>query len=374
MTEKRDLNNELILMKKTIQQAKVCVIGKLVRKLKNLTNSPGKEVTGLKLMVKRKRLTDQINYLKKTPNLELATAALTFDKNPTKIITSQLSSIEDASLAIIVTYKTVCAKVNEIKTKFGLNGSSEEWRQTVGEIGKKKKKKIDRETNKVQNKERKEAHKKHSELVKKRDEWLDKNMETNGDISGTDDEENVLPSVKREKRKATDFIVTDIKTKTPAKKKPTPDALKTADPFFLTGTGETYLATKIVDRVQPHGPNDGLDRKERRAQQFGGAPKTVPKRHGVPAGSSVYQKSIITPDNLHPSWAAKMKSKGIDKFQGKKMKFDDDETSIVVSKSVAPQPSQPKEEQEKIHPSWAAKQKLKPVISEFKGNKIVFDD
>ncbi len=83
MTEKRDLNNEvsvgiallyelqltsysnqLILMKKTIQQAKVCVIGKLVRKLKNLTNRQGKEVTGLKLIGKKRRLTDQINYLK----------------------------------------------------------------------------------------------------------------------------------------------------------------------------------------------------------------------------------------------------------------------------------------------------------------------
>lgn len=90
MTEKRDLNNEvsesvcskcylksttsniyfillfnqLILMKKTIQQAKVCVIAKLIRKLKNLTNRQGKELTGLKLIGKRSRLTEQISYLK----------------------------------------------------------------------------------------------------------------------------------------------------------------------------------------------------------------------------------------------------------------------------------------------------------------------
>lgn len=51
-------------MKKTIQQAKVRVIGKLVRKLKDLTIRPGKELTGLKLIGKRGRLTDQINYLK----------------------------------------------------------------------------------------------------------------------------------------------------------------------------------------------------------------------------------------------------------------------------------------------------------------------
>lgn len=51
-------------MKKTIQQAKVCVIGKLVRKLKNLTDKQGKELAGLKLIGKRARLTDQINFLK----------------------------------------------------------------------------------------------------------------------------------------------------------------------------------------------------------------------------------------------------------------------------------------------------------------------
>lgn len=319
--------------------------------------------------------------MQKTPNFDLATSALRFDKNPAKILSSQLSSIEDSSLAIIVTYKTVSARVNEIKTKFGLTESGgEEWRQTVGEIGKKKKKKIERETNKTKNKERKEAHKKRNEFVKKRDEWLDENVESDDDASDTQDEENVLlpsPGVKREKRTASNFIVTDIKPKKVAKKRPVVDPTKTADPFFLTGTGETYLATKIIDRVQPHGPNDGLDRKERRAQQFGGTTtKTVAKRQSVPTESSAPKKSISIPEDLHPSWAAKMKSKGIDTFKGKRMRFDDDvETSNVVSKTVAsPQPSQSNGDQEKIHPSWAAKQKLKPVISEFKGNKIVFDD
>lgn len=51
-------------MKKTIQQAKVCVIGKLVRRLKNVSNRQGKEVTGLKLIGKKSRLTEQINHLK----------------------------------------------------------------------------------------------------------------------------------------------------------------------------------------------------------------------------------------------------------------------------------------------------------------------
>lgn len=309
-------------------------------------------------------------FLQKTPNLELATSALTFDKNPAKILTNNLSSIEDASLAHIVTFKTVSVKVNQIKTKFGLNEHDEDWREKVNEIGKKKKKKIEKETNKNRNKERKEAHKKTKELVKKRDELL----ETIDDTVGSDEEDNLDESSAKSEKKSTNFVDTDIKKKNLTKKKSITDPLKTADPFFLTGTGESYLATKIVDRIQPNGPNDGLDRKERRAQQFGSKPKAIPKSHksyDTPAVPIRPSKPVQIPDDLHPSWAAKMKSKGIDKFQGKKMKFDDDEPPKVVSKTVAPQA---KEDAEKIHPSWAAKQKLKPVISEFKGSKIVFDD
>lgn len=305
--------------------------------------------------------------------MELATLALTFDKNAAKILTNDLSSIEDASLANIVTFKTVSVKVNQIRTKLGLNWNGVDWREKVNEIGKKKKKKIEKETNKSRNKERKEDHKKRNELLKKRDEWLEENIDTVDETIGTDDEVSLKKSSLKREKNATNFVVTDKKTKNLTKKKLPYDPPKIADPFFLTGTGETYLATKIFDRIQPSGPNDGLDRKERRAQQFGSKPKIIPKRHDLPAGPIRLMKPMTIPKDLHPSWAAKMNSKGIDKFQGKKMKFDDEEPSDsnVVSNNSN---SQPKEESEKIHPSWAAKQKSKPVISEFKGSKIIFDD
>lgn len=302
--------------------------------------------------------------------MELATLALTFDKNPAKILTNHLSSIEDASLANIVTFKTVSVKVNQIKTKLSLNENGDAWRQQVNEMGKKKKKKIEKETNKSRNKDRKEAHKKRKELLKKRDEWLIENNDTADETLETDDEDDVDES---SDNKVT-VPVPVKKAKVVTKKKPPSDLLKIADPFFLTGTGETYLATKIINRIQPSGPNDGLDRKERRAQQFGSKPKTMSKTQRLPAGPSrsvTSMTSVTSPENLHPSWAAKMKTKGIDKFQGKKMKFNDDEPTTVASYKSTPQPTN---DAEKIHPSWAAKQKAKPVISEFKGSKIVFDD
>lgn len=267
-------------------------------------------------------------------------------------------------------------KVNEIKSKFCLNESDEDWREKVREIGKKKKKKIEKETNRSRNKERKESHKKQSELIKKRDEWLVENIETNDEADGnfdSEEDECQEPSDKNEKsKKSFKLVNSDTKMKALPKKKPINEPKKIVDSFFITETGDNYLATKVFDRVQPSGPNDGLDRKERRAQQFGSKPKTNSKRHELPAisKSRTLIKSVSNVEALHPSWAAKMKAKGIDQFQGKKTKFGDKEATVVVGKTT--QNSQT--ESEKIHPSWAAKQKLKPVISEFKGNKIVFDD
>lgn len=306
--------------------------------------------------------------------MELATSALTFDKDPTKIVTNPLSSIEDAALANIVTFKSVEAKVNQIKAKFGLNNNENGWREKINEIGKKKKKKIEKETNKTRNKVRKEAQKKHKDVVKKRDEWLIVNTETNDETIETDEGEDDISeelNVKREKKSTKSIVSDNSRVKNLSKKKLPSDPLKVADPFFLTGSGENYLATKTIDRIQPSAPNDGLDRKERRAQQFGSKPKTIPKRKDQPAGPSKIIKSTTISEDLHPSWAAKMKSKGIDKFQGKKMKFDDEEPSSMVSKAVTPKSV---DDTEKIHPSWAAKQKAKPVISEFKGSKIRFDE
>lgn len=304
--------------------------------------------------------------------MELATLALTFDKNASKILTNHLSSIEDQSLANIVTSKIVSVKVNQIKTKFGLNENDDGWREKVNEIGKKKKKKIEKESNKSRNKKRKEAQKQSKELVKKRDEWLEMNADNTDETAETDEEDELEQSNVTHEKKSTNLTVKlNNKTKNVAERKSTTDPHKIADPFFVTDTGESYQATKTIVRVQPSGPNDGLDRKERRAQQFGSKPKSVSKRNDLPAPIRSSKPTI--PEDLHPSWVAKLKSKGIDKFQGKKMKFDEQPSPVtVVSKNVTPQPKE--DLIEKIHPSWAAKQKLKPVISEFKGSKIVFDD
>lgn len=88
-------------------------------------------------------------------------------------------------------------------------------------------------------------------------------------------------------------------------------------------------------------------------------------------------------EKLHPSWEAKLKLKAPVKFQGSRMRFDDDDSnSKIVNSPFKKQAvefnsprnqSHHKQSTEKLHPSWEAKMKQKAPV-EFKGSKITFDD
>ncbi|XP_055541615.1 uncharacterized protein LOC129727636 [Wyeomyia smithii] len=81
--------------------------------------------------------------------------------------------------------------------------------------------------------------------------------------------------------------------------------------------------------------------------------------------------------DLHPSWAAKQKQKGIKPFVGKKIVFDSSEPTTAASPSTSATSRSATENKTvqpvDLHPSWAAKQKEKG-IKEFQGKKITFDD
>ena len=89
-------------------------------------------------------------------------------------------------------------------------------------------------------------------------------------------------------------------------------------------------------------------------------------------------------ENLHPSWAAKRKTQSIGEFQGKKIKFDDDDEGGArkilsapreVRPQVAPRPSsQGSAESSNLHPSWAARKEQHKGIQAFQGKKIVFNN
>merc|ERR1719419_1301420 len=91
------------------------------------------------------------------------------------------------------------------------------------------------------------------------------------------------------------------------------------------------------------------------------------------------QEDNSSDPNLHPSWAAKRKQSSITEFAGKKIKFGDDDATSATPAAPAPRTPKPlapapvKAPDSNLHPSWAAK-KQHQGIQKFEGKKMVFDD
>lgn len=345
------------------------------------------------------------------------------------MITNEKSSAEERALARIFSHKNLVTGIAAIKEKFQLDDSNDIWKRMIFEVGKKKKMKLKKSGKWVEpaGREKKPVQKMNNKPQIEREEWLKNNTESK------EVEEEVEKSIKKKtekvegknlKRKTpikveesdssesseeetNSFFIKDVKEeldesdeseesekeeiiKKPANKKIKKEEIEikeeipvqTVDSFFITESGNNYMSSvvldqnqndedintnlpfhkKVINKNQVHTP--GINRRQRRqgitVPTF--VPKPIeptPKKHN---------------EDVHPSWLAKQKQRSIQEFQGKKITFDDSGNNtkkfVAVKVSAVEQPVPDKT----LHPSWAAKLKQKPIMTEFKGSKIVFDD
>lgn len=314
--------------------------------------------------------------------IHLGNLVLTSTKEPGNFFSNVTASAEEVCTAHIHSNKVVKERMDEIKVKYNLDDSTE-WRKVVLEVGKRKKAEAfnsNRDKGKPgQNKpgQRKGNKKGAGNAIEKNgaaDSTPQKSKQkqksdTTPKSNNKNDNENrnkkspkQKDSSKKEKPKPNAKAEPELPSDSVAPK------VTTEDSFFITQNGSSYQSTAVVDRVQADGPDDGLDRKERRAKQFGKTPRPpkVKKFNKFATAEKHDGSKDSTGGDDHPSWAAKRKQKAIPNFQGKKMKFGEDGGAEKAQPSTKPVDTN-------IHPSWAAKQKLKPVLTEFKGTKTTFD-
>uniref|UniRef100_A0A182IDC7 Bud22 domain-containing protein n=1 Tax=Anopheles arabiensis TaxID=7173 RepID=A0A182IDC7_ANOAR len=171
------------------------------------------------------------------------------------------------------------------------------------------------------------------------------------------------------------------------------------DSFFITETGERYVAVAPKLKPRAEGDEDSEEEEEeswkfankrkKREQQWHeqdndeeldvGQNYTTHSKASNLGGKGkfanrkqMYNQSSKINDDLHPSWAAKQAQQGIKPFAGKKVVFDaeDGDTNMKpVGTNRFPSKS---DRQSDLHPSWAAKQ-AQQGIKPFAGKKIVFD-
>uniref|UniRef100_A0A0K8VW58 Serum response factor-binding protein 1 n=1 Tax=Bactrocera latifrons TaxID=174628 RepID=A0A0K8VW58_BACLA len=174
------------------------------------------------------------------------------------------------------------------------------------------------------------------------------------------------------------------------------------DPFFITDSGENYRSSAVVVRngtvFDPQISKKPLENTGKRSREtYENHQKSYDPFRPNNARQRISKKSIrktceeFKTEDLHPSWVAKQKQRNvISAFQGKKIRFEDDndqddeEVTNINSKVVNTESQnkkhlsanrrKKKHTEEAVHPSWAAKQKFSAAITDFKGKKITFGD
>ncbi|XP_026463004.1 serum response factor-binding protein 1-like [Ctenocephalides felis] len=150
---------------------------------------------------------------------------------------------------------------------------------------------------------------------------------------------------------------------------------KTVDDFFITDSGTHYESTFVPKPVKEQIHNDGLNRQQRRAQQFGNVVKKRPPKFSkkdsfTKQKDSKFNHNKIEKNDFKFNKDKKPKFDKVDFKSKNKMDKDDSKFNKSVNKKAVPEIKQ----EVSLHPSWEAKKKLKPQITAFQGKKIVFDD
>lgn len=409
MIDKLLLNNQIVTNKKKIIQARAQTINKLVQKLRKLKQLHEKIPQNAKITKNLEKSLQILSCVKKFKGSEIVRKILTLNKSPSSILTNGQAKPDEVALALLAGNKIIIAIIENLKNLLSLNDSNPGWQSEILEVSKRQQK----ATKSVEKKKTKKIVKKQPKIPVKSLPWKEENLDvsenencnkigeetTSGWKVEPISEKNALPALPKttatergvSNSNSTDsYQITKDHLKEPNDAKP----VTTVDPFFFTETGDNYLSTVVIDRVQPEAVQDGLIRRERRdhtlrpnkknnvfRKQFGRS-EHVPQNGRIEKNYGHVVKPSPAPidEKLHPSWIAKQKLKPIiTEFKGHKIKFDNDgnDTTVVHGKPIKLERHQdktPATSKEDIHPSWAAKQKQKPAIQEFKGTKVVFDD
>lgn len=328
------------------------------------------------------------------------------------MITNEKATAEERALARIFSHKNLVTGIAAIKEKFELDDSNDIWKRMIFEVGKKKKMKLKKAGKWVEpaGREKKTVQKMSNKPQIEREEWLKNNTDAKkeckeksekvegkkpkrkatvkDDEKSSSDDENSSVLIKANEDSSEEESDTSDEEqiiKKPVTKKVKMEEMKedvpnqTIDSFFITESGSNYMSSVVLDRSendedintnlpfhkklvnknQIHTP--GINRRQRR--QGITVPTFAPKP---------IEPAKKLNEDVHPSWLAKQKQRSIQEFKGKKITFDDSGSN--THKFVAPKIAAESVPDKTLHPSWAAKLKQKPIMTEFKGSKIVFDD
>lgn len=285
----------------------------------------------------------------------LGLLALRYYKSGKNYLANSDSTVDQLAVGYFCEHKSINGILDAIRKKLKLD-ESWNWRKSVKKLFKKKDKTLN--ADKVKEKKEKTSFTE-TDNTDSKTTAKNKNKKVQQKLEANGNSEKPEKSQKKQKQQAAQEDVEsdkseefddssesdeDIDVKLDEKNSVS-EPPTIVDDFFITADGSNYLSNAVVNRNQAEDSEGDDNQHFYRGKDFERKPREA----------SFFHKSDKKP--VKPA---------VNRFEATKRKWSDE------SEEQVHMPKEKKVDSE-LHPSWQAKQKLKPIITEFKGKKIIFD-
>ncbi|CAL1683383.1 unnamed protein product [Lasius platythorax] len=397
---KAEINNEIVQLRHTVRQARVCVVNKLLKETKLLRNRHGNEMQQEKCKRKADKLIAEVYALKGIKDDDISKFGIINERDLTTILQDESLSHSDRVIARVAHYKTLYRRLMQFKEKFPdckkylvegkkkivklkskgaaktkkslkekpqlQNENSEEQKVNYENIEPSQSKSKDEETCNTELLEatnnspecKKSLNKDSAPLKREKLSKLKKDDASEDTIIHK--QPNVIEpcsvteeaTVKRftellEEQESSKNVETSIKIPDS-----TTEQAKVLDDFFITEDNQDYQRSGIsasTSYVKSHKHNTQV--------------KTFRSSDRIKQQNLKYKNDT----NFHKGYQDKRSS----------AKQSNNRASNKINKSTNKRNSNDvnnKEENTDLHPSWLAKRKQQKIMTQFQGKKIVFGD
>ncbi|XP_058824333.1 uncharacterized protein LOC131685021 [Topomyia yanbarensis] len=364
------LNRELQIFRNHVKMARENIIHKLVRDIKFWQSKREANPENTRAVKKLASLEPLITHIRTQTASELAKAVIRF--KPSKV--GSTATVEERVLMRFAENKKLLPETKALIRRFALTNKMEVLDKYLKGRGEGKGSKVKRKKKGVIKKAKKKSAEQDSEDQGFCDVEYDADsgseQRVSDDASGAVGDVKLNPIEVKVEKKHTKRKIDRKDSKIQKNKKvnrsealdDSGKCVQIQDSFFVTSSGQSYVATApaVDQKVMEREDEFSWKRANKRKDIFGDRAnsKDDSRWKGNP------QAKGQVDSNLHPSWAAKQKQKGLQPFAGKKITFGSEDRS-QTKESASP-------EDVNLHPSWAAKQKQKG-IKPFAGKRITFN-
>ncbi|XP_020293100.1 MATH and LRR domain-containing protein PFE0570w-like [Pseudomyrmex gracilis] len=115
---KAEINNEIVLLRHTVRQARLCVINKLIKEARRLRNKHGNEIQQEKYKKKADKLIDEIQTLKRIKDDDISKFGIINERELAEILQDPTSTNDIRIKARVTYYKTLHKRLTQFKDKY----------------------------------------------------------------------------------------------------------------------------------------------------------------------------------------------------------------------------------------------------------------